>query len=129
MILSTCFYFIIQAEILRVRRENLKEERRQKAQKEANRAAENQRLYERLQLLGGLWVTEDMIDAGLKRLLTGKRGENTAMVGAIKTQIAFRKKVLGQNIPAKLGNFSESGKARSLDELKQNLKQIAALNL
>ena len=47
---------------------------------------------------------------------------------AIKAQINYRKKVLGQNFPAKSANFSEAGKSFSLHEMTQRLKTIASLS-
>ena len=47
---------------------------------------------------------------------------------AIKAQINYRKKVLGQNFAAKSCNFSEAGKSFLLHEMTQRLKAIASLS-
>ena len=109
-----------QAEILRIRRENFAAERAEKARKEKAKSAEKERLYDRLQAIGGLWKTPEAVDEGLEKLKTGKRGEQKALLDAVKTQISFRKKNLSPDIPAKLSCFSH-------EEMTQRLKQIAQL--
>ena len=116
-----------QAEILRIRRENLAAERAEKARKEKAKSAEKERLYDRLQAIGGLWKTPDAVDEGLEKLKTGKRGEQKALLDAVKTQISFCKKNLSPDIPSKQGCFSHDKKAFSLEEMTQRLKQIAQL--
>ena len=115
-----------QADIQRVRRENLEAERKEKARKEQQRAAELERLVKAVELLGGQWRSEEAVEAGLERLTTGKRGENKVKLDAIKTQINFRKKVLNQNIPAMYGSFSQAGKQFSLQEMTERLKAIVS---
>ena len=105
----------------------MENERKEKARKESNRAVELQRLYEKLQALGGLWTSSAAVDEGLEKLTTGKRGEQKLKLDALKTQISFRKKSLGQQIPAKLGCFSSNGKALSFEELAVKLKEIIAM--
>ena len=116
-----------QAEILRIRRENFAAERAEKARKEKAQSAEKERLYDRLQAIGGLWKTPEAVDEGLEKLKTGKRGEQKALLDAVKTQISFRKKNLSPDILAKLSCFSHDKKAFSLEEMTQRLKQIAQL--
>ena len=116
-----------QAEIQRVRRENLQAERKEKERKEQERSAELERLVKAVELLGGQWRSEEAVAAGLARLTTGKRGENKIKLDAIKTQINFRKKVLNQNIPAQYGTFSQAGKQFSLAEMTERLKAIVSL--
>ena len=116
-----------QAEILRIRRENFAAERAEKARKEKAKSAEKERLYDRLQAIGGLWKTPEAVDEGLEKLKTGKRGDQKALLDAVKTQISFRKKNLSPDIPAKLSCFSHDKKAFSLKEMTQRLKQIAQL--
>ena len=89
-----------QAEIQRVRRENLEAERKEKERKEQARLAELERLVKAVELLGGQWRSVEAVELGLGRLTTGKRGENKPKLDAIKTQINFRKKVMSQIIPA-----------------------------
>ena len=48
---------------------------------------------------------------------------------AIKAQINYRKKVLGQNFAAKSCNFSEAGKSFLLHEMSQRLKAIASFKI
>ena len=112
---------------MRIRRENLAAERAEKARKEKAKSAEKERLYDRLQAIGGLWKTPYAVDEGLAKLKTGKRGEQNALLDAVKTQISFRKKNLSQEIPAKLSSFSHDKKAFSLEEMTQKLKQIVQL--
>ena len=57
----------------------------------------------------------------------GRRGDKVKM-DAIKAQINYRKKVLGQNFAAKSCNFSEAGKSFLLHEMSQRLKAIASLS-
>ena len=76
---------------------------------------------------GGLWTSSAAVDDGLAELTSGRRGDNKAKLEAVKNQISFRKKVLNQNIPASLGNFSLAGKQHSLDEMVNKLKAILAL--
>ena len=64
-----------QAEILRIRRENFAAERAEKARKEKAKSAEKERLYDRLQAIGGLWKTPEAVDEGLEKQKTGKRGD------------------------------------------------------
>ena len=116
-----------QAEILRIRRENFAAERAEKARKEKAQSAEKERLYDRLQAIGDLWKTPEAVDEGLEKLKTGKRGEQKALLDAVKTQIFFRKKNLSPDIPAKLSCFSHDKEAFSLEEMMQRLKQIAQL--
>ena len=116
-----------QAEILRIRRENLAAERVEKARKEKAKSAEKERVYDQLQAIGGLWKTPDAVDEGLEGLKTGKRGEQKVLLDAVKTQISFRKKNLSQEIPAKLGSFSQDKKAFSHEEITQRLKNIVQL--
>ena len=78
-----------QAEIQRVRRENLERERAEAERKERERLAEIARLQSDLQEAGGLWTTADDVDAALARLTTGRRGDNKVKLEAIKLQIRF----------------------------------------
>ena len=93
----------------------------------SERLAELERLVKSVEALGGLWTTNEAIDSGLQQLTAGRRGDKVKM-DAIKAQINYRKKVLGQNFPAKSGNFSEAGKSFSLHEMTQRLKAIASLS-
>ena len=95
-----------QAEIQRVRRENLEKERAEIERKEQDRLAEIERLQKDIQDAGGLWTTAEDIDAAVARLTTGRRGDNKLKLEAIKLQIRFRQKVICQKIPDKKGNFS-----------------------
>ena len=113
-----------QAEILRIRRENLAAERVEKARKEKAKSAEKERVYDQLQAIGGLWKTPD---EGLERMKNGKHGKQKVLLDAVKTQISFRKKNLSQEIPAKFGSFSQDKKAFSLEEITQRLKNIVQL--
>ena len=112
-----------QAEIQRVRRENLERERAEAERKERERLAEIARLQSDLQEAGGLWTTADDVDAALARLTTGRRGDNKVKLEAIKLQIRFRQKVICQKLD-KMGNFSAGGKAFSLEEMIQRVKSI-----
>ena len=72
-------------------------------------------------------MAEEEIDEGLRRLTTGKRGDNKAKLNAIKMQINIRKKVLNQNIPAKYGAFFQGGKQFTLNEMTEQLKAILSI--
>ena len=61
------------------------------------------------------------MEAGLGRLLKGKRAYTKVKLDAIKTLINFRKKVLNQNILSEYGNFSQAGKQFSLEEMTARL--------
>ena len=116
-----------QADIQRCRRENLERERKEKERKDRERVEEAQQLCKKLEEIGGLWTTNDAVDAGLAKFSTGKRGEGKHKLDAIKVQINFRKKVLNQKFPAKMANFSQGGVQFSLLEMIEKLKQIIAL--
>ena len=109
-------------DIQRVRRENLEKERAEK-----ERLAELERLVKAVESVGGLWTRPESIDVGLERVTTGRRG-NKVKLDAIKSQILYRKKVLGKTIPEKSGNFSQGGKNFSLAEMTQRLKSIVSLS-
>ena len=115
--------------MLRIRRDNLEKERQDKARKEEERSKELEILYMRTQELGGLWKTPEEADDRLRKLSLGRRGGQKLKLEALKTQINFRKKNLRQPFPAKLGAFSQGGKAFSVEELTQKLKEIINLTV
>ena len=112
-------------EVQRARRENLEKERAEKEKKEQESLAEKERLVKTVEAIGGLWTTPETIEAGLERVAAERRGDK-AKLDAIKSQILYRKKVMGQNIPAKSRNFSQGRKNFSLAEMTQRLKLIAS---
>ena len=114
-------------DIQRVRRENLEKERAEKERKEIERLTELERLFKAVESVGSLWTTPESIDVGLERVTTRRRGDKVKL-DAIKSQILYRKKVLGKTIPAKSGNFSQGGKNFSLAEMTQRLKSIVSLS-
>ena len=115
-----------QAEILRIRRENLAAERAEKARKGNAKLAEKKQLYDRLQAIVGLWKTSDAVNEGLEKLKLGICAEQKALLEVGKTQISFCKKNLSNEIP-KLSCFSQDKKPFSLKEMTQRLKQIVQL--
>ena len=116
-----------QGEIQRDRRQTLEKERNEKARKERDRVAALQRLCIQVEDAGGLWTSSATVDDGLAKLTTGKRGDNKVKLEADKNQISFRKKVLHQNFPAALGNFSLAGELYTLGEMIDKLKAILVL--
>ena len=117
-----------QQEIQCARRENLEKEREENARKERARIEEIEKLSEKIHALGGLWCSAEAVDEGLQRLVTGKRGDSTRQLSAIKDQINFRKKALQQTFDSqKATSFSQNGIAFSLDEMIIKIKQIIAL--
>ena len=113
--------------MLRIRRDNLHKERQEKARKEKEKSKELENLYTRIENIGGLWKTEEAVDEELAKLTTGRRGDQKLKLDALKTRISFRKKNLRQPFPAKLGAFSQAGRAYSVVEMTQKLKDIIKL--
>ena len=71
----------------------------------------------------GLWITMDDIDNGLESMC--KKADK---LKALKTQIKFRQKVLGQSHSDNtLFKFSHGGKPHSIDRLKQNLLHLLSV--
>ena len=113
--------------MLRIRRDNLQKERQEKARKEREKSKELESLYTRIETIGGLWKTEESVDEELVKLTSGRRGEQKIKLDALQTQISFRKKNLRQSFPAKLGAFSQAGRAFSVTEMTKKLKDIIKL--
>ena len=115
-----------QAQIMDARRENVLRLRAERERKQRERAEEISHLCIKLQECGGLWKTDDDIDAGIQRL-GGKKG---AMLDAIKTQLHYRRKVMEQKLAdSKLWNFSEGRVQFTPAQMIVKLKQIASLPL
>ena len=77
-------------------------------------------LTKKLQKLGGLWTTEKKIEDGSRKMKTTKAKQN-----ALKIQISFRKKVLGQLYSDKVVfQFSHNKQPFSDTRLKQNLLKL-----
>ena len=97
----------------------------QKRQEEITRKSEKELkvkkgLTKKLQKLGGLWTTEKEIEDGLRKMKTTKAKQN-----ALKIQISFRKKVLGQLYSDKVVfQFSHNKQPFSDTRLKQNLLKL-----
>ena len=102
-------------------------EREEKARKEREKSKELKSLYTRIENIGGLWKTEEAVDEELAKITSGRRGDQKLKLDALKTQISFRKKNLRQPFPAKLGAFSQAGRAFSVAEMTQKLKDIIKL--
>ena len=113
--------------MLRICRDNLQKERQEKARKEREKSKELKSLYTRTENIYGLWKTEGAVDEELIKLTTGQWGDQKLKLDALKTQISFRKKNLRQPFPAKLGAFSQAGRAYSVVEMTQKLKDIIKL--
>ena len=116
-------------EILEARRENLERERLEKERKEKARVEESEKLCRKVEAHGGLWCSEEAVEEGLKKLTTGKRGDNKLQLEAIKDQINFRKKVLQQSFESpKVTSFSQGGVAFTLSEMIVKMKNIVAVS-
>ena len=97
--------------------QRLQEEIKRKSEKELKVKEE---LTKKLQKLGGLWTTEKEIEDGLREMKTTK-----AKLNALKLQISFRKKVLGQLYSDKVVfQFSHNKQPFSNTQLKENLLKL-----
>ena len=102
--------------------------------KDKARADEQKRIHELVDLtvkinsLGGLWKTSMEVEEGLAKIRGAARGGGKGkLLEGIKTQLAFRKKVLRQPLSdPKLWSYSEKGRAFDVDELTQRLKLVVA---
>ena len=94
--------------------------RESNARKELNIIKEKDRLTKKIQESGGLWTKEEELENGLALLSTQKKKKE-----ALKLQINFRNKVLGQtHINKDLFKFSCNRRQLSIDQLKQNLLHL-----
>ena len=97
----------------------------QKRQEEITRKREKElkvkeELTKKLQILGGLWTTKKEIEDRLKKMKTTKAKQN-----ALKVQISFQKKVLGQLYSDKVVfQFSQNKQPFSNTQLKENLLKL-----
>ena len=108
-----------QLEIRRVREEKMESELQAKKKKEMKVRVEKEQLCEKVENYGGLWKTGEEIEEKLSGLEESKR------MPALKTQIQFRKKVLGATHPnKKVFQMSSGGKLFTLQEVTKNLKDI-----
>ena len=112
-------------EIQRCRRESLEADRLEAERKQKDRASEITKICVEIERQGGLWECDDDIKRGLEQLGTDRK---TIVIAAIKTQIAYRRKVLLQKLSnTKLWNFSEGGvmfsPAQMIDKLKVIIRE------
>ena len=115
-------------EIQNARRESLEKERLEKERKEKARVEESEKLCRKIEAHGGLWCSEQAVDDCLKKLTTGKRGDNKLQLEAIKDQINFRKKVLQQSFESpKVTSFSQAGVAFTLAQMVVKMKNIVVV--
>ena len=61
------------------------------------------------------------------KIASGRRGDQMLTLDTLKTLISFCKKSLRKPFPAKLGAFSQAGRAFSVAEMTQKLKDIIKL--
>ena len=113
-------------DILRQKAEEAMKRKQDEAhQKEQQRLAEVDALREKVNDLGGVWKTEAQVDEALAKVKRGARGGKGKLVEAVKTQIAYRRKVYRQKLTdSKLWNFSENGHIFTHEELTTRLKLI-----
>ena len=115
-----------QEQLVAARRESVLRQRAEQERKQREKAEEISNLCVKLHELGGLWKTDEDIDAGIRRL-NGKKG---VILDAIKTQLHYRRKVMEQKLAdSKLWNFSEGRVQFSPAQMTAKLKQIASLPL
>ena len=110
-----------QEEIKLARRENLEREREAREKKMRDRATEVTLLCHKISLLGGLWESDIDVREGLDKVGTKK----SAIIDAVKTQMAYRRKVLEQKLNnAKLWNFSEANISFTPEQMVEKLKLV-----
>ena len=105
------------------------EQRKNKARED-----EQKRIYELVDLMtkvngvGGIWKTSLEVDGGLARVKQAARGgAKGKLLEALKIQLAFRKKVLKQQLSdQKVWSYSEKGRAFDVNELSRRLKLVIA---
>ena len=106
-----------QEEIEVKRQEDVKRRAEAIARKELKAVQEKEKLTKEVEHLGGLWTSRAEVEDGLEHL-----ERNAKKVEALKVQINFRHKVLGQTHPNKDAfKFSHNRKQYSMNQLKMNL--------
>ena len=109
-----------KAIIRRQREEKLEKGKQEKGRKETKLRMLKQDLVQKVEELGGMWKTNEEIDEKIANISTEKDRKI-----AIKTQIQFRKIVLGaKHEDKKVFQMSSEGKAFSSQMLVGNLKEI-----
>ena len=109
-----------KAIIRRQREEKLEKGKQEKDRKETKLRMLKQDLVQKVEELGGMWKTNQEIDEKITNISTEKDKKI-----AIKTQIQFRKIVLGaKHKDKKVFQMSSEGKAFSSQMLVGNLKEI-----
>ena len=107
---------IRQQEIEVKRQEDLKCRAEAIARKELKAVQEKEKLTKEIEKVG-LWTSKAEVEDGLEQLV-----QNMKKIEALKLQINFRNKVLGQTHPnKKLFKFSHNRKQYSMNQLKSNL--------
>ena len=115
-----------QKRIVEARRESLLRLRAEQERKQKEKAKEISNLSVKIHQLGGLWESEEEVDAGIAKF-NGRKG---ATLDALKTQLNYRRKVLEQKLrDSKLWNFSEGGTQFTIAQMISKIKQIIHLPL
>ena len=101
----------------------LQEMQNEKAAREEKIMREKENLVAKVEAAGGLWKTEEEVEAGVKRIKESVRGEGKKQIlDALKHQISYRRKILLQSTEnAKDWTFSENGKPLPIAGLKVKL--------
>ena len=116
-----------ERQMLELRAARLQEQREQVRQKEVKEVQKRMGWVAKVEALGGLWKSEEEMEAGLKMVVenAGGRGCKGKLLEALKDQMNFRKNILQQTgIDAKDWSFSEEKKALDVDQLKAKLAKI-----
>ena len=105
------------------RKEVLQQRERDRVQKKEREIKEKEELTKKLSFVG-LWTTKNEVLVGLDKIV-GKKAKKDAL----KLQISFRKKVLGQTSDDQtLLQFSHNHKVFTDSQLLQNLLKLLSLN-
>lgn len=120
----------------KARQEAMEEERKANIQrlKEEARLREEKQMVDLMTLavkvdkIGGLWTSEEAVNKELEKIKEEVRGEGKGkLLDAIKTQMAYRKKVLKQPVKeARDWTYSENGRQCSVEALTLKLKIVIA---
>ena len=99
------------------RKKDMEKRIEENARKELNKMKEKESLTKKMQENGGLWTKKEELENGLALFSTQKKEKE-----ALKLQINFRSKVLGQtHVNKDLFKFSCNRRQLSVGQLKQNL--------
>ncbi|XP_070207979.1 uncharacterized protein [Littorina saxatilis] len=110
-------------EIEQARRATIRRKREERASKEQKALTERLSVVNNM-LYYGLWQRPSEVDKRLATIHTA--GEKKK---ALKTQLSFRKLILGQAGDKKLFQFSDQGKEHTWEKLAENVKTLVAMSL